>query len=105
VQLVQLQESYQAFQNIGADIAALAVAPMSSVDGARTAAKATFPMMADVDHTVAETYGVYNLLGDKLAAPSVFVIDTDGHILWGHIGRSAGDRPSVQTILDKLPIN
>jgi peroxiredoxin len=78
---------------------------MSSVDGARKAAKAAFPMMADVDHIVAETYGVYNLLGDRLAAPSVFVVDTDGHILWGHIGRNPGDRPSVKTILEQLPHN
>lgn len=105
MQLVQLQQNYQAFQNLDAEVAALAVAPMSSVDGARKAAGAAFPMMADVDHTVAETYGVYNLLGDRLAAPSVFVIDTDSRILWGHIGRSPGDRPSVQTILDKLPQN
>ena len=105
MQLVQLQQSYQAFQNVGASVAALAVAPMSSVDGASQAAGAAFSMMADVDHAVAEAYGVYNLLGDKLAAPSVFVIDTDGPILWGHIARSPVDRPSVQTILDKLPHN
>jgi peroxiredoxin len=105
VQLVQLQQSYEAFQKLNADVAALAVAPMSSVEGAQKAAKATFSMMADVDHTVAEVYGVYNLLGDRLAAPSVFVVDTDGHILWGHIGRNPGDRPNVQTILDKLPQN
>ena len=105
MQLVQLQQSYQAFQKLDAEVAALAVAPMSSVEGAREAAKATFPMMADADHIVAETYGVYNLLGDTLAAPSVFVIDTDGHILWGHIGRNPGDRPSVKMILDKLPQN
>jgi peroxiredoxin len=105
VQLVQLQQSYQAFQDLDAEVAALAVAPMSSIDGARKATKASFPMMADVGHMVAEIYGVYNLLGDRLAAPSVFVIDTDGHILWSHIGQSPGDRPSVQTILDKLPHN
>jgi peroxiredoxin len=105
VQLVQLQQSYQAVEHVGADVAALAVAPMSSVDGARQAAGAAFPMMADVDHVVAEAYGVYNLLGDSLAAPSVFVIDTDGRILWGYIGRSSMDRPDVHTILDKLPHN
>ena len=60
-------------------------------------------MLADPAHRVAEAYGVYDLLGDGLAAPSVFVIDIDGDILWSHIGQSSTDRPSAQTIMEHLP--
>ena len=64
---------------------------------------AAYPMLADPAHQVAEAYGVYNLLRDGLAAPAVFVIDTDGRIVWSHVGRGPGDRPSAQTILEHLP--
>ncbi len=82
---------------------ALAVASVESVEGWCQSAKISYPMLADPTHQVAEAYGVYNLLGDGLAAPAVFVIDTDGRIVWGHIDQRPGDRSSVQTILEKLP--
>lgn len=82
---------------------ALSVNPVSAVNGARQTVKATYPMLADPDHRVAEAYGVYNLLGDNAAAPAVFVIDTDGSIVWSYVGSSAGDRAHAQTILEHLP--
>jgi len=60
-------------------------------------------MLADSKHKVAEAYGVYNLLGDGLAAPAVFVIDTDGRIVWSYVGRNSSDRPNTQAILEHLP--
>jgi peroxiredoxin len=97
-----LQRNYGAFQNVGAEVVALAVAPLASVDGARQVVHAAYPMLSDVNHQAAEAYGVYNLLGDRLAAPSVFIIDTDGRITWRRVGQSATDRPNVQKILEKL---
>ena len=97
-----MQSTYGSFQNVGAEIVALAVAPSASVDGARQTVSAAYPMLADSNHKVAEAYGVYNLLGDQLAAPSVFIIAADGRITWSHVGRNATDRPSAQTILEKL---
>ncbi len=82
---------------------ALSVNPMEAVDGARQTVKAAYPMLADPDHRVAEAYGVYNLLGDNAAAPAVFVIDTDGSIVWSYVGSSAGDRAHAPVILDHLP--
>ncbi|MCX7682911.1 MAG: peroxiredoxin family protein [Anaerolineae bacterium] len=99
---MQLQQNYQAFLDKGAEIVALAVAPASSVDGVRQAIGAAYPMLADSEHKVAEAYGVYNLLGDGLAAPSVFIIDPNGHIVWSYIGSSPTDRPSVAAILEHL---
>lgn len=63
----------------------------------------SFPVLADPDHAVADAYGVYNLLGDGIATPSVFILDESSHIVWFYVGQSAGDRPSVQTILENLP--
>jgi peroxiredoxin len=99
---VELQKYYEAFQEAGVEVVALAVAPVGSVNGAQQATGATYPLLADPAHRVAEAYGVYNLLGDGLAAPSVFVIESDGHVAWSHVGWHPGDRPSAQTVLERL---
>jgi peroxiredoxin len=62
-----------------------------------------FPVLADPDHQAAEAYGVYNLLGDGIAAPSVFIINSNGQIVWSYIGKDAEDRPTAATLLDHLP--
>jgi len=100
---VQLQQNYQAFKARDIEVVALAVASLSAVQSVKQATQATYTVLADPDHQVSSAFGVYNLLDDRIAAPSVFIIDTDGQIVWHHIGQSAGDRPNVQTILDNLP--
>ena len=61
-----------------------------------------FPVLSDTAGTVPKAYMVYNLLGDRLAAPATFVIDKQGVIRWKHVGRAAGDRPSADEILARL---
>lgn len=100
---MELQRNYEAFQEAGAEVVALVVAPLASVDGVRQSTGATYPLLADPTHQVAEAYSVYNLLGDGYAAPAVFVIDTDGSIVWSHVGQHPGDRPGAQAILEHLP--
>ena len=83
---------------------ALAVASLTAVDdGVRRVIEPPYPLLADPDHEVAEAYGVYNLLGDGYAAPAVFIIDTDGEIIWSYVGQSPTDRPLPSTILQNLP--
>ncbi|MFW6135386.1 MAG: peroxiredoxin family protein [Chloroflexota bacterium] len=102
--MVQLREEYQAFRDAGAEVVALAVAPVSEIDdGIRKVLQPPYPLLADPDHKVAEAFTVYDLLGDGLAAPSVFVIDIDGTIAWSYVGQSPGDRPSTSSILGQLP--
>ena len=100
---MELQSQYQVFREAGAEVIALAVASISSVEGWCQTAAVTYPMLADPAHRVADAYGVYNLVGDGQAAPAVFVIDTDGRIAWSYVGQQPGDRPSVQMILEQLP--
>ena len=100
---MDLQSNYQNFQKRNAEVMAVAV---HGVDGAQRVAQATgapFPLLADPDHKAADAYQVYNLLGDGLATPSVFVIDRNGRIVWSYIGQNTGDRPSAETVLSHLP--
>jgi len=99
-----LHESYESFQEAGAEVVALAVAPLSSVtSGVLEVLKVTYPLLADPNHEVAEAFNVYDVFGDGYAAPSVFVIDTDGSIVWGQVAKSPRDRPNPGAILEQLP--
>jgi peroxiredoxin len=63
---------------------------------------ASFPILADENHVVADAYSVYNLLNDNTATPSIFIIDLSGHMIWSYIGQDASDRPSAEIILEHL---
>jgi peroxiredoxin len=93
-----LQNYYTRFQEAGAEVVALVVASVESVEGWCQRSAITYPMLADSEHQVSETYGVYNLENNGLAAPSIFIIASDGYIVWSEIGE-----PSAQTILEHLP--
>ena len=100
---MDLQNHYPNFQEHDAEILALAVHDVAGAQRVAQVTGAAYPILADPDHAVADAYGVYNLLGDGVAAPAVFIIDRSGQIVWSYIGQSASDRPSVQTILENLP--
>jgi peroxiredoxin len=98
---VELRDRYGEFQALGAEVVALAVAPLEAVEGVRASIGAPFPMLADPDRRAAEAYGVYNLFGDGLAAPAVFVLK-DGVICWSYVGQNPTDRPPLAEILARV---
>lgn len=100
---MDLRDHYEDFQGRNTEIIALAVHNLAGAGQVARVTEALFPILADPDHAVAEAYGVYNVLGDGIATPSVFIIDTSGQIVWSHVGWNAADRPSIQTILENLP--
>ena len=100
---MDLQSSYAAFQRRDAQIVALAVHDVAGAQRVAQVTGAAFPLLADPDHKVADAYHVYNLLGDGIATPAVFVINKQGSIVWSYIAKDAGDRPASQTILQNLP--
>jgi len=98
-----LQNSYPQFQVQNADILALVVEPQSRVQTLVENYGYSYPVLADADHVASDAFGVYNLLSDNRAAPSVFVIDESGLVIWAYVGQHTYDRPATQTILDQLP--
>jgi peroxiredoxin len=100
---VQLQENYLAIQAEGAEVVAVVVASVDAVEGLCERAGLVYPILADEMHEVSEAYGVYNVLGDGLAAPAVFIIDTDGRVVWSQIGQRTGLAVPGTMILELLP--
>jgi peroxiredoxin len=94
---------YEAFQEAGAEIIAVAVTSIEVANSWCHGTGATYPVLADPDHRASEAYGVYNLLGDGYAAPAVFVIEPDRRVAWRYVGQNRSDRPSLQSVLDRLP--
>ena len=67
-------------------------------------AGAEFPVLADTNEDVSKNYGVFNLLGDGVAAPATFVILPDGGVVWGYVGVDIGDRVPTLAILEVLDV-
>jgi len=97
-----LQEDYPSFQQLNAEILAISVEGPEIGQYVSDLLNLRYPVLSDADHQVTDQYGVYNLLGDKLATPSVFVIDLERVIRWEYVGQDTGDRPSNQMILEQL---
>ena len=100
---MELQEAYARFRACGSEIIAVAVQDQAQAGLMRRQTGAEFPILADVTHLTANQYNVYNVMGDGVAAPAVFVINSAGEIVWSYIGRDAGDRPAPDQILSRLP--
>jgi peroxiredoxin Q/BCP len=98
-----LQAAYAQFRERKAEILALAYQDVSHAQLMDQSVGADYPILADINHAVADAYGVFDLLGDGVAAPSVFVIDRAGSVVWSYVGKNANDRPSPSEILAHLP--
>ena len=103
MQLGELQKDYTRFQEKKAEVVALVVEPHERVQTLVRQYRYPYPIMADTDHAVSSAYGVYNLLNDNRATPSIFIVDESGLVVWRYVGQDANDRPTTQQILDRLP--
>jgi peroxiredoxin len=104
MQLVELQESYDQFTARQVEIVALSRDGFTDIAAMKQEAQAEFPILSDQDAAIMKLYGVYNLLEDGVAAPSIFVIDHEGNMRTSYIGKNAGDRPTVESLLRVLDL-
>lgn len=99
---MELQENYQQFLSLNVQIVAVSVDGASDAGEMVSHVNATYPVLADPSKQTAKDYGVFDLLDDDVAAPATFIIDNNGRIIWLHIGRDAGDRPTAEGLLEVL---
>jgi peroxiredoxin Q/BCP len=87
---------------LGAEVVAISTDDLAGATSIVGRVGIPFPILYNSDGDVVRAYGVYNLLGDSLAAPATFIIDTDGVVRWSHIGRGISDRPKAAKVIREL---
>ena len=99
---MELQEAYSEIRAEGAELVAVSV---DGIEDSRLMAEhagAEFPVLSDAGQTVARAYGVFDLLGDGLSAPAVFILDGELGVLGGYVGQDINDRVTADSILEFL---
>ncbi len=91
------------FRSASAEVIAIAVQDQAGAQTSVDDTNVSYPILADPDHSIADAYEVYNLLGDGVATPAVFIINKLGQIVWSYIGQNISDRPENRVILQNLP--
>ena len=100
-QLGELQESYRAIQDLGAEIVALSA---DWPEVARTTVAElglTFPVLSDASRKRIIAWDVLHP-GQGIAKPTLFVLDREGEVRWKHVGKNAADRPDIEDVLKQL---
>ena len=101
-QLVELQQFYQEFLNRDAEIVTISMDNLENAKAMTALTGARYQLLYDSEGVVVRRYGVYNLLGDGVSAPSVFIIGKNRSLEWSYVGKNAGDRPTIDDILSKI---
>ena len=99
---MELQAAYPQFKAQDAEILAVAYQDQANAALADELVQASYPILADTDHAVASAYDVFDLLGDGVATPAVFVIDPGGKIVWSTVSTDPNVRPTPDEILSHL---
>ena len=100
---MQLEANLPKFREANAQVVAVAVQDQAGAQATASETGVSYPILADPQHQTADAYGVYNLLNDNVATPSVFVITPNGQIAWSYVGKTINDRPDNQIILENIP--
>ena len=93
---------YEEIQGLDAEVLAISVDDLSGAEKVVQELNIPFPVLYDPSREVPRLYGVFGLLGDKLATPSTFVVDREGVVRWKYVAGSVSDRPPSSRVLDQL---
>jgi len=98
-----LRDEYQRIKETGASL--LAIAPSAGKKADEYVAKSgkfPFPLLSDHDHRVFDLYDVASKLMSLGQRPAMFVIDSDGAVVYNQVGKQQTDLPTVDEILTEL---
>ncbi len=99
---MELQRAIPLFAEVGYRPVAISTDDVEGAAQMAQYANAEYPILADPEHAVAESYGVFDLLNDGVSAPAVLLIGEHRVVHWRHVAGGIGNRPSISTILDAI---
>lgn len=97
-----MQDIYRQIEAQNVELAAISTDDVNDARQMASIVHAEYPVLADADKKTARAYKVFDMLGDGVAAPAVFIIDADHKIAWQQIGENISDRPTNEDILREL---
>jgi peroxiredoxin Q/BCP len=110
-QVRQVRDRYEEFRSRNAAVVSIVPDPPEEVATWQAQYDLPFPLLADPEATVGETYdqpvrfGFLGQWSDFLGRmPEAVLLDVrdDPEIVWTHRGRSTFDRPSIDDFLDRI---
>tara|TARA_Y100001968_G_scaffold269891_1_gene260852 strand:+ start:219 stop:521 length:303 start_codon:yes stop_codon:yes gene_type:complete len=99
---VELQYSLDEFKKENTSLLAISKDTFEQAQLVKLITQAEYMILPDPEANVLKDYGVFDLLGDGVAAPSVFIINSDMTIDWSYIAKDIRDRPTTDEILQKI---
>ena len=96
-----MELAYDEIRALDAELITLSTDDIAGAERMRQRVGARYPVLADPDHAIAEAYGVFDRLGDGVAAPATIIM-TSERIVAMQVGETIGDRPSTPSILHTL---
>jgi peroxiredoxin len=99
-QLAQLKEKAQVFQDLDIQVLVIVGQKREAVDSFLEKNPMPFPFLIDKTREVIKAFNVYHPFGInayKIAHPSTFLIDQNGHVAFAYVGRHQADRPSFES--------
>jgi peroxiredoxin Q/BCP len=99
-QLNSYNEGLAQFANLDAQVLAISAQNVTSHEDFADKHKFAFPLLADVDKSVAETYGTLGPLG--YPRRSVFIIDRDGIVRYVHRAIAGLTYRPLSELVDEL---
>ncbi len=88
-QLDEISEHYDDFKAVNSEVIAVSTDNLDNTRNLIARQGYEFPLLySSKDNSVPESYDRYNKFGDGLASASIFIIGTDGRIVWQDLGRN-----------------
>ncbi len=102
-QLNEINNRYEDFKNSGAEVLAITTDNLENTGTLIARSGYDFPILyTSRDNTIPKTYDRFNKFGDSLASAAIFLIDTDGRIVWEDLGTNAYHFARSDEILKQL---
>ncbi len=98
-----MQKHYDKITDAGAEVLGISTDNLRGAESIVSKARPEFPILySNKNNEIPISFNVFDLHGDGLASASVFVIDTDGNIVWESIGDSPAHQVSGEEVLEAL---
>ena len=105
-ELCSMRDDIASYQSLDAQIIAISVDSLFTLDKFKTEQNLNFPLLSDFNKKVSKAYGAYFdtfVFGMKgVSRRSAFVIDKKGIIRYAEVLESAGDLPNFEAVKSTL---